>query len=240
MSKQIGYPRATLKNCLQLAKAVDELGGDCSTELAADKLNKKMGGAYQALIASAVKYRLILNKRGQLEVDQLFRDYKLAYSAEDEKRALRKAFLSPPVFDDVYQKFSGKALPVSHFEKLLIREYGVPDPMGSRVAKYFIEGAKQCGLLGADNKLEAEGAVSEDLPSFDESDSEAEIGGEIVGSEIWSGALDPNSVEEGKFSVLIKGPGINSNIVVNEVDDLLIVDAMLRKVKKSFEAGDQG
>ena len=37
---------------------------------------------------------------------------------------------------------------------------------------------------------------------------------------------------EGKFTVRIKGPGMDSLIVINEEEDLLIVKAMLRKVEK--------
>jgi len=66
MAKIIEYPRASLRSALQLADAVAGFAGSCSTELAAEKLGKKMSGAFQALVSATVKYRLIESKAGKL------------------------------------------------------------------------------------------------------------------------------------------------------------------------------
>lgn len=240
MPKVINYPKATLKSCLQLAQAVDDLGGECSAELAADKLNKKMSGAFNSYVASAVRFGLILNKRGQLEVTNLYREYKLAYTTEIQLETLRKIFLSPQLFESVFKRFEGKELPVSHFEKLLIREFEVPDQFASRVSKYFIEGAKQCHLLGANNTLSSEGAVESEAES--EQISEKAEGGQYddedeggdYSDDLGLGQSSGDRTSGDRFSIRITGPGINSKIVVNEVEDLFIVDAMLRKVRRAF------
>jgi len=41
MAKLTDYPRASLRAALQLAEAVDGFAGNCSAELAAEKLGKK-------------------------------------------------------------------------------------------------------------------------------------------------------------------------------------------------------
>lgn len=253
MPKQIDYPRASLKNCLALAEAVNDLGGECGPALAGDKLNKQhTSGAFKGLIGAAVKYSLITNKMGQLKVTQLFRDIALAYDEEEGNQARMKAFLSPPLFRAIYDRFQSKTLPVAHFEKLLIREFGVPDQFASRVEGYFLEGAKQCGLLAEDNVLSgshpnAADEVIENGKNGDDNEQSAAIEKPVPLPSITSATHSApvgNSQPilehhrhsepelEGKFTVRIKGPGMDSLIVINEEEDLLIVKAMLRKVEK--------
>lgn len=227
MAKQIDYPRATLKNSLQLAQAVDDLGGQCTTELAADKLNKKVSGAFNALIGSAVKYGLLTSKSGQLAVTQLFRDHKLAYSSDEAKKVLIKSFLSPPLFSRVTVRFNGIELPVSHFEKLLIREFDVPEQMGSRVAKYYLEGAKQCGILNSKNILKS-GNHEEDEqdPTANESEALEEVSDTTVTHAV--------STSSKSYTVRITGPGMDTAMAIEEPADLLIVRAMLEKIENKL------
>lgn len=242
MAKQIDYPRASLKNSLELAHAIDDLGGKCSTEMAAEKLNKKVSGAFQALIGSAVRYGLITSKKGQLEISSLFRDYKLAYSKEEADAALTLAFLTPPLFKNIFDRFEGRELPVSHFEKLLIREFHVPDQISSRVSKYFLDGAKQCALLGADNQLKAGTTSGSDTSEDCEDDIDNSVDGDTLDNGEIALNIEKNQdfiKEGGKFSVRIKGPGMDSLILVNEEEDLLIIKAMLKKVEKKFIAAEE-
>ncbi len=244
MPKQIDYPRASMKNCMLIGNAVNDLGGACSAEMAAEKLNKQYkSGHYSALVGSAVKFGLISNKKGQLSITQLYRDIKLAYDETEAQKENQKAFLTPPLFASIFERFENKPLPLSHFDKLLIREHGVPDNVASRVSKYFIEGAKECGLLGEGNIL------ARSVDSVDEIIENGENNGN-KSDPIQHPVDTPNvhsitpvetshpAEEEGKFSVRIKGPGMDSLIVVNEEEDLLIVKAMLKKVEKRLAAED--
>ena len=235
MPKQIDYPRASLKNSLELANAVYEFGGGCSTEIAADKLNKKVTGAFSALIASSVKYGLINIKKGQLSTTDAFRDYKLAYTPDEANKKARMAFLSIPLFKEIHNRFLGKKLPVEHFENLLIRECDVPQQLASRVAGYFIEGGKQTGLIDSEYKLigDEETETSdeqENNDTNDRSDTESDNINDVTSTQL----LPDGKGEKESFSVRIKGPGIDSIIAVNEEEDLLIVQAMLKKVEKQL------
>jgi len=232
MSKLIDYPRASFKNCLQLAVAVDDLGGKCRSEMAAEKLNKKISGAFHALVASTVRFGLITSAKGQLENTGLYRDHKLAYTKEDADVALTLAFLSPPLFRNIFDRFEGRNLPVEHFEKLLIKEFKVPENFSSRVAKYFLEGAKQCALLGDGNELKAN--APKNFDDTDEDSDDVAVDNEETGNgDVKSGSISQETIEsDGRFSVRIKGPGMDSVIVIDEEDDLLIVNAMLKKVAK--------
>lgn len=232
MPKQLDYPRASLKAALQLAKAIDDLGGTCSADLAADKLGKRVSGAFQALIGSSAKYGLISNKGGKLSVEKLYRDYKLAYNEQERGVFAQKALLSIPLFQKIYTQFQDTKLPIDHFEKYLIRELQVPEVIASRVATYFVEGAKLTGLMNSDYSFSKR---SIETPK----DTEVELANETD-----SGGEDSSPLEEsppgaifgvstvGAYAVRIQGPGIDSMIEISGEDDLLIVQAMLKKIEK--------
>lgn len=247
MAKQIDYPRANLKACLDLAHAVDELGGSCSVEMAADKLNKKVSGAFSALVGSTSKFGLISSKKGQLHISKLFKGYKLSYSEDEERNFLAEIFLQPPLFKRIHERFQNRKLPVEHFEKLLIREFDVPDAISSRVAKYFLDGAKQCGLLDQNHHLQLSLASQNDTNEeeidiiLDDLDQQLPETDEILTSDTFPQAPRPITNHYEEFSVRIYGPGMDSTIVVKEAEDLIIVQAMLKKVEKrikEFENND--
>lgn len=240
MAKPNDYPQASLSASLQLAKAVDELGGRCTTELAADKLNKKDGGGYRSLVGAAAKYGLVKSKGGYLETTHLYKDYKLAYSKEEADMVIQGCLLHPPMFRQIYDRFKGRPLPVGHFEKLLIREFEVNEAVSSRVAKYFMDGAKMSGLLGAGGVLlEAGSGPGVEFSAAEESDESADGNG---GSEASPNRgqevppVEPPRTSQHSYTVRISGPGMDSVVAINEEDDLEIVEIMLRKVKKQLNA----
>ena len=148
MAIQTDYPRASLRRSLALAEAIDKLGGESSDESAADGIGNKVGGAFRSLVGAGVKFGLITNSKGRLKTAPLFQDYKLAYSEQQKQDALRRAFLTPPLYAALTKRFEGQQIP-SHFEKLLIREYDVPEDYAQRLMGYFAEGAKDAGMLNA-------------------------------------------------------------------------------------------
>lgn len=236
MAKPIDYPRASLKSALELAQAVDDLGGKCSVEMAADKMNKKGGGAFAAVVGAAGKFGLVTNK-GQLAITPLFRNYKLAYNPAEAQQVLTQAFLGASLFKQVFERFEGKEVPLAHFERLLIREFDVPDAISSRVSKYFLEGAKQCGLLHGNVLTSLSSKGGDDVAAANEQAEEVEeVREEPALSRTGSDRerLAAPTIDESEFSVRITGPGMDSLIRINEEEDLLIVEAMLRKVKKKL------
>lgn len=244
MARQTDYPRASLKIAIELADAVYELGGTCSIEMAAEKLNKKLGGAFTAQYASAAKYGMITSAKGQLKTTSAYRNFKLAYSAEEEKKCLADFILSPPAFTEIYNRFKNMELPLSHFDRLLIREFEVPEQDGSKVSKYFLEGVKLAGLLTPDNKLKdvAVGNVPTTVSDDDEclEDIEPEAEQSLTISKVTNAAptIIATSHFEGDssgYSVHIQGPGMNSVIKILEQDDIAIVELMLNKIKKKLE-----
>jgi len=232
--KVIDYPHASLAKSTELAKAVYDLGGSCGLEMCAEQMGKKVGGGFKAIVSSSSKYGLITNNRGQLETTDLFRDYHLSYTSEEKAQILRTAFLRVPLFKDIYERFKQQQLPVGIFDKLLIREFDVNQQVASRVAKYFVEGAKATGLLKGDNTFAPmDGEEIEDEDLLDDEDG-GDAGSDSTSSTRADSEVPLPSHDHGEFSVRIIGPGMNSTIAILEEEDLDIVEVMLKKVRKKL------
>src|SRR6185369_3018969 len=179
MPKIVDYPRAPLQRALALAEIVDKLGGESSAESAADHLGNKMGGAFKSLVGAAVKYGLLATSKGRWKTDPLFQDYKLAYNEVQKQEALRRAFLNPPLFANIAKRLEGQPVP-SHFEKLLIREYGVGEEIAGRLVGYFTDGARDAGLISANGTIAASTATvitgaAKEAPRADAEEAEEEV-----------------------------------------------------------------
>lgn len=232
MPKQIDYPHASVAKSIELAEAVYDLGGSCGLEMCAEKMGRKVGGGFKAVVSAAAKFGLVTNNRGQLGTTKLFQDYYLGYSPEEKAQILQQAFLRVPLFQEIYERFKNQKLPVEIFDKLLVREFQVNQQVASRVAKYFIEGAKATKLLNGDNTFHlipivgAHPEEDEEVDALDDSDGNEELNPEIE---------KPESIDSDEFSVRITGPGMNSTIIIREEEDLDIVEVMLKKVRKKLE-----
>ncbi len=250
MPKIVDYPKGTFKNSLELAEAVSSLGGSCDRESCAHKMGLKMSGAFGTKIGTTVKYELITNERGKLQVSELYKLIKNAYTEEERKKFEKDAFLKPAIFLKLYERFKGAELPVSMLPKLLIREYDVEEKQATPVSKYFVSGLKYLNLLDDNNNLtntnedeteeeftEIEDDISDTLPvntNFTNPYNTEKPTAQILHIENKNDNTSRIEKEPTDFIVHIIGPGMDSQIVIKEEEDLLIVDAMLKKVKKKL------
>jgi hypothetical protein len=234
MPRKVDYPRATINNCLDLAKAVDQLGGISSFETCAEHMGKKVSGAFNAIIHTSTKFGFTTNKSGQLQTTDLYKNYKLAYNDNEKREILRKAVFNVPVFRQLYEKFKEVKLPVKMLDKILVREFDVDDNYGGRVAKYFVEAAKLSHLLRNDftftSDTKEEKINEETLNENQESINDIKI-------------PDVNKIpaveNDLNYKVDILGPGMNSSIEINEEEDFIILEAMIKKIRKKFDNRDE-
>ena len=250
MPKIIEYPKGNFKSSLDLAEAVSSLGGSCDRESCAHKMGLKMSGAFGTKIGTTAKYELISTDKGKLEITELYKVIKNAYDDVERKKFETEAFLKPEVFNKLYERFKGSELPVGMLSKLLIREYEVEEKQAVRVSKYFIDGLQYLNLLDGNNKL-FDNTTSEDVEEdYVEIEEEKDLptksnytspylpekpNAQILHIENKNNTLNRIEKETTDFIVHIMGPGIDSQIVIKEEEDLLIVDAMLKKVKKKLQ-----
>lgn len=233
MPKISDFPRASLPKAIELAKAVDSLGGQCDPEMAAGKLGRKTGGAFKDLIAAANKFGFLESRKQRLYTTNRFRDLKLAYDKRAEIEIVQEAFLGVPLFQKIAERFQGKKLPREIFEKLLVKEFEVPEVMAGRVAMYFIEGAITIGLLGPDDQIQLKSEITTD------GISEEQVAEEEVATAPNEVSLAPQQysapVDHTRYTVSIRGPGIQTDIAIHEAEDLDIVEVMLKKIRRKLE-----
>ena len=245
MPKQIEYPRASFKNALSLADAVNVLGGDCNTNTCADKLNYKGGnknGAFNALVGAAVKHGLVTSKSETLVVTDIYSKISLSYNETERQKHMQTAFLTPILYRKIYDKFKGKELPISILERILIREYEVDKGMSSRVTGYIIEGAKFVGLL-VDNKL-VEDIRAEEVEVLTDkhyvADTKNELNDKTELVSYQDIPIDPRQNDDRRgfnadaYILHVVGPDIDSKYKLADEDDFTIIEATLRKLKKKL------
>jgi len=218
-----------------LAEVVDKLGGEASDESAADGLGNKVSGAFRALVGGAVKYGLVSTSKGRIKTESLYQDYKLAYDDASKLHALRTAFLSAPLFNELVGRLNGQPVP-SHLEKLMIREYEVPPEAASRIVQYFIEGSKEAGILSSATGLISLNPAAPTDTKIIPGTGQLRVAGSAptITNENYSelAALEPSPLPADVYTVRIFGPGIDTKITIKEEEDLEIVEVTLRKVKR--------
>ena len=221
MPKQLDYPKDSLSKSLQLADAVDDLGGSCTVDMCAANMNRAAGsGAFQSLVSAAGKYGLVEASKGKITTTDRYRTFKHAYSAEEKQELLRAAFLDIPVFSQLLDRFHGKQVPEAILSKLLIREFDVSERDANRVASFFLDGLSMIGATnGEPQPLAGNGSSVEELPRATPS------------TPIDSLIATTDSQE--LYVISIVGPGLRHEIKLQEPEDLLIVDAILKKYARN-------
>ena len=230
MVKKIDFPSASLKKSEALASAVSKLGGSCTIELCAKAMGRKMkqgtiSGPFSMLINSAIKFGMILKDlkdRDKLSITDTYRNYELAYSDEEKLEVKRRMFLNPPMFSEMVKRFEGKQLPTDILDKMLIKEYNVHPNTASQVAKYFVDGVSELGIMNPDgylhspsNNLEADNTLKTNsaTPGLNgtEKTSEKDFSTEYVG----------------RLSYV--GRGLNFESKINDLDDFTDATEFLKK-----------
>lgn len=249
MPKLIDYPRASFFRVVEMAEAIDYLGGTCTIQTCAEKMGVKVTGAFTALVGAAKKHGLVASEKNSLKTTQLYKNIRLAYDDHEKQQNFRIAFLTPPLYRKIYERFLGKELPINMLDKLMIREFGVDEDTAQRVMNYFLEGAKTYKIL-VENKIVDIEIKKEALISNEQNDQEDEEVIELAndngtevkvkdnyGLDIYSApnqvSLNTDSSES--YTIHIYGPGINSKLSLSEEDDFLILDATVTKLRKKFK-----
>lgn len=240
MPKNLNYPLASFQKAYELANAVDALGGNCTVENATQKMQRKVSGGFMVIISSAQKFGLVNFKKGMITISEEYKLIKHAYTNSEKIGLLRKAFLKPQVFNTLYDRFKGRELPIEMLDKILIREFGVEENTAGRVAGYFVEGLKTYSLLNASNVVEndqetiSERIVAE-LPKEKVTKTAQQTSLPKIDKEVADASFIAKKTEQ--YEVQLSGPGINSKISIKDEDDLLILEAMLTKIRNGLRVG---
>jgi hypothetical protein len=146
--RSVAYPGIPVSDAIDLTlKLRDSLGrGPYSREEAAKALgHSKLTGPAARKVAALVHYGLLERTGNTYIQTQLAQDILKPLSDESKLIAIKKAAMSPRLFQKLSQKFGGQALP-SMLQNILIRE-GVSEGAADDVVRIFTESMKFSNLL---------------------------------------------------------------------------------------------
>jgi hypothetical protein len=240
MAKLIDYPRSSFKKALSLADAVASLGGRCSIEISADKMGMKVSGSFQALYGSAQRFNLLFVSKGTLNVSELYKQIRHSYSDQERRSNKIKAFLSPAVFKHLYEKFLGLELPTEMLDKILIREFGIDELIAGRISNYFVDGCKDLQLLDNGILIDPDEKTKTDESEPGQKSSEPiPVSNSISYEMINQDQLPDRSVSESAdYQISIVGPNINFKMIIKELDDIQLLEGMIKKMKKKLNINE--
>ena len=155
----VTYPYHPLELCIELAKAVREIGNG-RTEVTKSQLAHRLGVSEQssdfaAKVASGKTYGLI-DGRITLQLTEVARQYFFPTEEGDhiKKRCLFKFFASPGLFKELIDLYDGSKPPsVQIISNLVGEKYGIPESWKGRIASYFLKSATYIGAMQPDGFL---------------------------------------------------------------------------------------
>jgi predicted nucleotide-binding protein len=187
-AKRKNFPIDTLEEVLSISqKIADEMGGKpLKRLLLADALGIRPSSSnFRDLLSSSYKYGLTegTEKATQISLTAVGKDATQNKDSLKRKNALRKAAMTPPIFERFFQNYADKRLPSDDmFSKILISEYEVPEEHAQACSNMIKENGRFAGIIrdigGAPHVLSAapeaeESAVIEEAKE-DEMPAEAE------------------------------------------------------------------
>ncbi len=237
MPKNLNYPLASFQKAFALADAADALGGNCSVENCAEKMQRKISGGFMVIISSAQKFNLIEFDKSIITISEEYKLIKHSYTNSERIAFLRKSFLSPQVFSILYERFKGRDLPVEMLDKILIREFGVEENTAGRIVGYFLEGLKTCGLLNGNQLTDSneQEVVEPTVKMQSKATNVAEQ--QAIEKEIPKkpdASFTTIKLESALYEIQLTGPGINTNLNLEVEEDVLILEAIIKKIRKNL------
>ncbi len=238
MPKNLNYPLASFQKAYTLAESVDALGGSCSVEMCAEKMQRRISGGFMVIISSAQKFSLITFEKSIITITEEYKLIKNSNTNNEKMAFLKKAFLMPQVFSIMYDRFKGSELPVNMLDKILISEFGIEENKAGRVAGYFIDGLKSFGLLNGNNivedpreiKVESKPAETVAGPELNPAVTQNE---KVLEPEHPDTSFNAKKIES--YGLQLSGLAISLKINIEDEADLQIAEAVLNKIRKSFK-----
>ncbi len=145
----IAFPYSDLASAIQMAEAIhSNVGsGECSDDQLAPWTNQSpKSSAYRTQVASARHFRLIEGGSGS-GMHRLSDLGRRAMDPSQARAALVDAFLSVPLYREVYDKYSGGVVPPAAALERDMQGLGVADKQKSRARQVLERSAERAGFF---------------------------------------------------------------------------------------------
>jgi len=146
--RSVAYPGTTLADAIESTRKLrDSLGrGPYSREEAVKALgHAKLSGPAARKVAALVHFGLLKRNGNTYSQSQLAQDILKPLSDEQKEMSIKHAAVSPRLFQKLFQRFDGQALP-SMLQNIIIRE-GVSEGAADEVVRIFTETVRFANIL---------------------------------------------------------------------------------------------
>jgi hypothetical protein len=224
------YPRSTLQQVEEFARAVFDLGArNCDRERVAQKVGYKSitSGSYTRLQSTATQFGLIkIEKNSVLSVtDEWVEVFHHSEDLQLIKAARKSAFLVPKLYQQLVEKYTEHQLP--SLDKLsrelyLNQKYGILKDAAEAAARIFLESASYAGLLNEREYL-----------IIDQDRNKSQIDKEINQPEL----KEEETIKESEIPIENKPPQNQGNLlpeILPELEGLEKYEITLTNRKKAY------
>ncbi len=141
----IEFPYMDLDNAIEIAKAVHLVGGTCTKEQLAARMNQSAtSGGFYLRITNAKLFGFVDYERGTMTQTALGQQ---VCDPQQEKAARVQAFLNIPLYKALYEKFKSATLPPAEGLESAIGTLGVAPKQKDKARQAFQRSAKQAGFF---------------------------------------------------------------------------------------------
>lgn len=146
------YPPATLEQSLRFIQTVDELGGKSvsyNSVLEPLGITSIYTKSFMNPLSASKQFGLVATGSQTIQLTDIARRILYPSDGEQERKALLiEAFMSPPLYAKLIDRYQNKALPpLKQLANILLNEYGIIKQVKDAAAKCFIESANYVGML---------------------------------------------------------------------------------------------
>ena len=155
------YPGVPLSECLKICESIAELGVDglTSADIASSLGYKSIKtNTFSARLSGSRQFGLLELKGEGYHLSALAKEILHPVDLSDLPRLHRAAFLKPPLYAELAERFDGKKLPdAAILGNVLYHSHQIIATAKQAAAEAFLESARYCGMLGDDSVLHVEG-----------------------------------------------------------------------------------
>lgn len=233
ISKTPKSPRFPLEWCVNKALILLDKEGIHAVvpDIMAQHLGYKnaRSGAAATALGTLRMFGLVIKAPGRKDaVSEELKKFKYT-PYEHEKSELVDGWLrKPKLFSIILDKYNNKLPSEAALRYELIQEFGFTENAADKFLKTLNDSISFAGSFEAEDP-EGSGPESTDEKLVEQMASGA---GASAQPQVSNTALDLTVSEDQQYVIQITGPGMNTQIEINEEDDLLVVDAILKKVRK--------
>ncbi|PJE81585.1 hypothetical protein COU58_01410 [Candidatus Pacearchaeota archaeon CG10_big_fil_rev_8_21_14_0_10_32_42] len=205
------FPLTTLIVAEDVARAVNGAGGKISAKAISASLGNIKGGALARKVASAKRWGLIKGT-GMLEITPLGKKVIMYLDEKDLAKSRKEAFLTVPLFAELYTRFGNTTPSDQAFVAILVREYDLSE----RDAKTMLTLYKEATKLYLNAEVETLRSAALSIEESSENESVKEI--------------PPKPKNMGTVSITISSPLGENNLKANNKTELKSIESKIKKL----------